>query len=65
MHAIQIENTFNTTHTIIIPLKLNRVTSYFEVKAPTREAYEDYDILKIELMAETPPCDPSSPVFSR
>ena len=32
MHAIQLENPFDATHQIIIPLKLNGVTSYFEVR---------------------------------
>ena len=35
MHAIQIENPFDATHPIIIPLKLSRVTVYFEVRKPT------------------------------
>ena len=33
-HAIQIENPFDATRPIIIPLKLNRVTSYFKVRMP-------------------------------
>ena len=46
-HAIQIENPFYATHPIIIPLKLNGVTSYFDVRKPTWEEYEDQNILKI------------------
>ena len=61
MHAIQIENPFDTTHPIIIHLKLNGVTSYFDVKKPTQEEYEDENILKIKLTAEAPPWDLSSP----
>ena len=64
-HAIQIENLFDATHPIIIPLKLNRVSSYFEVRKPTWEEYEDQNILKIELMAETPPWDLSSSDYSQ
>ena len=30
-NAIQLENPFDATHPIIIPLKLNRVASYFKV----------------------------------
>ena len=37
---------------IIIPLKLNRVTSYLEVTKPTQEEYEDQNILKIKLTVE-------------
>ena len=37
MHAMQLENTFDTSQPIIISLKLNRVTSYFEVRMPTQE----------------------------
>ena len=64
MHAIQLENPFDATHPINIPLKLNRVTSYFEVRTPTQEEYEDQNILKIELMAEIPPWNLSCPDFS-
>ena len=56
MHAIQIENPFDATHLIIIPLKLNGVTSYFKVRKPTQEEYEDQHILNIELIVEAPPC---------
>ena len=34
-HAIQIENPFDATCLKIIPLKLNGVTSYLEVRNPT------------------------------
>ena len=30
-HAIQLKNPFDATHPTIIPLKLNRVTSYFTI----------------------------------
>ena len=40
MHSIQIENPFDATNPIIIPLKLNGVTSYLEVRTPTQEEYE-------------------------
>ena len=51
----------DATHTIIIPLKLSGVTSYFDVRKPTQEEYEDQNILKIELKVEAPPWDSSSP----
>ena len=40
-HVIQIENPLNATHPIIFPLKLNGVTSYFEVRIPTQEESQD------------------------
>ena len=62
-HAILLENSFDATNPIIIPMKLNGVTSYFEMRTP--EEYKDQNILKIELTAEAPPWDLSSPQFSR
>ena len=35
------------------------------MRKPTCEDYDDLDILKIKLMAETPLWNPSSPEFSR
>ena len=35
MDAMQLENPFDATHPIIISLKWNRVTSYFEVRKHT------------------------------
>ena len=58
---VQLENPFNATHPIIIPLKLNGVTCFFEVRTPTLEEYESQNILKIELMVEAPPWDLSNP----
>ena len=63
-HAIQLENPYDATHLIIVLLKLNGVTSYFKLRAPTHEEYEDQNILMIELTAEAPPWDPSCPEFS-
>ena len=54
MHAIQLKNPFDTTHQIIISLKLNGVTSYFHVRKPTQEECEDQKIFKIILMMEAP-----------
>ena len=61
MHAIQIENPFDTPDPIIIPLKLSTVTSYFDVRKPAQDEYEDQNILKIEPTAEAPSWDMSSP----
>ena len=65
MHAIQIENSFDATQPNINPLKLNGVTSYFKVRTPTKEEYEDKNILKIKLMVEVSLWNPSSLKFSR
>ena len=53
IYAIQIID--HSTYLIIIPLKLNEVTSYFDVRKPTQEKYEDQNILKIELTMKAPP----------
>ena len=63
-HAIQLENPFGATHLIIIPFKLNVVTSYFKVRKPTVEEHEDQNIVKIKLMAEALPWIPSGPDYS-
>ena len=52
IYALQLETPFNATHPIIIPLKLKRVSSHFEVRTPTQEEYEDQTILKIEHTVE-------------
>ena len=44
MHAIHLKNPFDITHPIIIPLKFNGLTSYFEIRTPTHEEYEDHNI---------------------
>ena len=64
IHAIQIVNPFVDNHPIIIPLKLKKVTSYFDVRKPTCEEYKDQNIFKIELMVEASSWDLSSPEFS-
>ena len=64
MHVVQLENPFNTTHQIIIPLKLNEVNSYFKSKMPTWEEYKDQNMLKIKLTVEAPSLDLSSPEYS-
>ena len=49
----------------MIPFKLNGVTSFFKVKMSILDEYEDQNILKIELMVETPTWDQSSPEYSQ
>ena len=65
MHAIQFLNTFDAILPIIIPLKITQFTSYFKVKKPIYEEYDDQDKLKLELMVEASSWDLSSPEFSR
>ena len=64
MHTIQIVDPFDATHPLMIPLNLNRVISYFKVRKPDWEEYEDHNILKIELTAEALLWDPSSPEYN-
>ena len=61
MHSIQILHPFDATHPIIIHLKLNRVTIFFNVRNQTQEEYEDWDFLKIDFMVEAPSWDASIP----
>ena len=56
-----IMNPFDATNPIFIPLKLSSAHSYFDVRKPTWEGYEDQNNLKKELMVEAPPWDLSSP----
>ena len=55
MQVIQIMIPFDTIHPIISPFKLTKGTSYFNVRKPTQEEFENQNILKIELKVETPP----------
>ena len=63
-HAIELVNSFNTAHPLIIPLQLSSVTSYFDVYYPTVTEYENEDIPKIYCTAEEPPWDPSMNEYS-
>ena len=63
-HAIELVNTFDTTHLLIIPLQWSGVTSYFDVYSPCIADYEKEDIPKIHLTAEEPPWDPSTNEYS-
>ena len=45
MHVIQIVNPCDAIHPKNIPLKINGVTSYFNVRKPTQAKYEDQNIL--------------------
>ena len=52
IHAMQVNNPFNTIHPIIISLQLTRVTSYLMTRKSTPEQYDDPGILKIELTVD-------------
>ena len=54
MHGKQIINFSDAANLIIIPLQITRLASYFDVRKPTVEDYEDQDIVKILLMVEAP-----------
>ena len=47
-NVTQVEYPFFATYPIIIPLKLNRVPSFFEVRIHTLDKYEDQNFHKIE-----------------
>ena len=55
IYAKQIYTPFIATHPIIIPLKLNGVSSYFDVRKLTWEEYEDQNILKVDCTVKAPP----------
>ena len=45
---------------LIIPLQLSSVTSYFDVYSLSIAEYGNEYVPKIHLIAEEPPCDPST-----
>ena len=53
-HALQLTDTFDATHLLIISLQLSRVTSYYDVYSPSIADYESEEISKIHLTAEKP-----------
>ena len=55
---------FDVTHPIIISFMSTRVISYFSVRKPMQEEYEDKIILKIELTVVASSWDLSGPEFS-
>ena len=65
MHVTQFVNPFDAICPIIIPLKVNRVTSCFEVRTPNCEEYKNQNIFKIESTAEAQTWYLSSPECSR
>ena len=55
--AIELVNPFDATHSLIIMLQLNGVTSYFDLYSLSVAEYENEDIPKIHLTVEEPPLD--------
>ena len=58
-YAIELIDSFDAAHPLIIMLQLSSVTSYFDVYSPSIAEYENKDIPKIHLTAEVPQWGPS------
>ena len=63
-HAIELPDSFNTAHLLIIQLQLSGVTSYFDEYYPNIAENENEDSPKIYLTAEEPPWDLSMNEYS-
>ena len=63
-HAIELVDTFDAAHPLIILLQLSGVTSYFDVYSPSVAEYENVVIPKFHLTAEEPPWYPSTNEYS-
>ena len=57
-HSITLTDTADAAHTLTIPLRLHGVVSYFDYTKPTVEEFEDENIDRFELTAESPDWDP-------
>lgn len=55
----------DSAHPYVIPLSLDGVTSYFSVRKPTAEEYEDDELPHYDLTANDPLWDPSSDSFAK
>ncbi len=64
-HSIQIINPEDPAHPLTIPLQLHGVLSYFPIRCPTVEEYEDDKIPQFELTAAGAEWDPYDGDFSR
>ena len=63
-HALQVGDPLDSGHPLTIPLSLKGVTSYFRVRKPTIQEWEDEDSYpRIELTAEEPVWDPGDSEF--
>ena len=54
-HAFQMIDPFNAAHSLVIPMQLSSVTSYFDVCSPSIVEYKNEKNPKINLTAEEPP----------
>ena len=63
-HAITVKDE-DDDRTIIIPLGLRGVTSYFNSRRPTKAQWEDDTITKVAITAEAPEWDPHTEEFSQ
>jgi len=64
-HAIRV-NSDDDSHTLLIPLSLKGVTSYFNVRKPTTAERDDYQkYTRYELMSEEPKWDPSTDEYQK
>ena len=59
-HSIELTDSFDVAHPLIIPLPLNTVTSYFDVYSLRIAEYGNEDIPKIHLTAKKLPLDLST-----
>ena len=63
-YAIEVNDLLNPGELLIIPFKIKGVTSYFAVRKPSVEKYEDGDLPHITMTAEVPEWDPCSADFA-
>ena len=63
-HAIELIDSFDSAHPLIISLHLSRVTSYFNVYSPSVTENENDEITKIHLTTKNKLWDPSTNEFS-
>ena len=63
-HAIEVDDPLDPSEPLIIPLQIKGVTSYFSVRKPTVDEYEDEDLPHITMTAEGPEWEPCSSDFA-
>ena len=63
-HAIIFNDLLNPNKPPIIPLLLNRITSYLPYREPRESEYDDESIPHIDMMSEPPVWEPSEASFT-
>ena len=63
-HAIVVGNPLDTDESLIIPLMIKGVTSYFPTRKPSMREYEDDNIQNIAMTSELPDWEPSEADFA-